>query len=165
MRFLETYLISRIDKALDDGEPLTGLTRWFVQRNDRLRDYYESMLELEIELRFSDELPPSVPIVAAKMPSSVFLQRRLWYTTGTTVCLLFIAALFIWKAAEEQPIVSAPPESITENIAEFTPDDFQEMLAAVIPATAESLVDFSERPIELTSMLLSQVGYFVSKTN
>ena len=52
MKLFEHYLLSRMERALDDGEPLTGLTRLFVLRHQRLRHYYESQLALE--LRFMD---------------------------------------------------------------------------------------------------------------
>lgn len=51
---IEPWFVRQIDQALDDAKPLNGLTAWAVRHSDMLREYYENMLELEIELRFSN---------------------------------------------------------------------------------------------------------------
>ncbi|MDR0390449.1 MAG: hypothetical protein LBH59_00965 [Planctomycetaceae bacterium] len=54
MKFLDRYFINRIDNALDQAVPLDAWTAWYVKRNPKLQEYYIAMLELEIELRYSD---------------------------------------------------------------------------------------------------------------
>ena len=153
MRLLERYFLSRIDRALDDGKPLTGLTRWMARRNDRLRHYYESMLALELELRFSDE----IPLVVARKASSVPRKSRrlIWTGAAVAACLLIAIGLVFHR----------PQETPTTVDVTATPNDvFPELLSAVLPLEGidESLIDFSERPLELTSMFVTQVGSIIA---
>lgn len=52
MILLDRYFTARIDRALDEGRPLSGWTARYVRNRPELREYYESMLEMELELRF-----------------------------------------------------------------------------------------------------------------
>jgi hypothetical protein len=62
MNIIEHYFRKRIDDALDNAQPLDGLTSWYVRRSPKLWAYYAEMLELELELRFPDtELPSNCP--------------------------------------------------------------------------------------------------------
>ena len=189
MNFFERYLLSRIDRALDDGKPLTGLTRLFVQRYEPLRRYYESMLALELELRFSDDIPsePCTLPTAGPFPRNrpiAALFHPLGYAAA--VCLLIVAGIFVPSAPEPPPSVFVP----TVVVADPTPtDDFAlESLSAIVPweeihgvssafvppslwqgppvlSPIDSLIAFSERPLELTTTLLEHVGSFIAKAD
>ena len=163
MKLLELYLLSRIDRALDDGKPLTGWTRRFVQRNKRLRRYYESMLALELELRFSDD---GGPIAFAEKNLSVSQKSRLPLAIGAAVAIgLLIAVGLVYRS--ETPVFP-PLNSIVETVP--VDDTVREMSAAVSlddfdgTGPVESLLDFSERPLELTSMLLAGIGSVVAES-
>lgn len=156
MKLFERYLLTRIDRALDDGKPLTGLTRRFVLRNERLRHYYESMLALELELRFSDDIPAVKPFV---IPARLVSHKRLLAVGSTVaVCLLIAVGILFWETPSH-----VSPHSVDVASAEAVDDVFRETLTAFAPA--ESLIEFSERPLELTSMLLAQVGSIVTKNS
>ena len=168
MRIFERYLTARIDRALDDGKPLTGLTRRFVMHNKRLRRYYESMLALELELRFSDDVPPadSSPIPAKQMVPFP-RQRRYASAIGLAAAVGFLvvaAVLFRWR-----PETSS---TVDYHLAKRPPinDEAQETLTALVSWTetqdallTESLVAFSERPLELMSILWEPVSSVITK--
>ena len=163
MRLLEHFFLARIDRALDDGKPLTGLTRWFVMRSPRLRRYYESTLALELKLRFSDEIPATPPMIASRQATLVPRKSQSLIGIGTTVaaCLLVAVGLaFILTPEKPTTIVSFPFD--VPDTPESAP---LELLAALVPLEGfdESLVDFSERPLELTSLFLAQVGTVITK--
>ena len=153
MKLFERILLARIDRALDDGKPLTGLTSRLVLRNERLRRYYESMLALELELRFSDDASSDIPVVASR---SVSRRSRRPFAVGiaAVACLLVAIGLFFQGTPESPPMVYPPPG-----------DAFPGSSVALVPweGIDEALVDFSERPLELTSMLVSQIGSVIAK--
>jgi hypothetical protein len=151
MKLLEQYFLARVDRALDDGTPLTGLTRWFVKRNDRLRSYYESMLALEMELRFSNAMLTGFPMTASR-PASPFPHRKFLGIGATVaVCLLVVVGLVFHRT----------PEPLPTNLPN---DALPEVLTTVVSLEGidESLIDFSERPLELTASFLAQVGSLIA---
>ena len=160
MKLIERYLQSRIDRALDDGKPLAGLTRQLVLHNERLRHDYESMLALELELRFSDDTPAAKPFVVPAKPVSHKRHKRLLAVGSTVAVCLLIAVGILFRGTPEMPS-SGSPTPVDIAAAESFDDVFQETLTAFAPA--ESLIDFSERPLELTATLLAQVGSIVTK--
>ena len=165
MKIFERFLISRIDRALDDGQPLTGLTRQFVLRNERLRSYYESMLALELDLRFADdEQVPALPSCRRfsdhrALPS----PRHRWITVIAAVAVCFLVAVGLFL--RETPKIPPNGAGNSPEIAQIPPkdDDFRETLAAFLPSPEEAIIDFSERPLELTATILAHVGSFVVK--
>ena len=152
MKLFERYLLSRIELALDNGEPLTGLTRLFVLRQPRLRHYYESQLALELELRFSD-VPVLEPMIVSRPATPVQRKSRRFIigSVATAACVLLAIGLIFYQTQEE----ATPIPPIVPSVA-YDEDEFQNILA-------ESLIDFSERPLEQMSMFLAQVGSAVSK--
>ena len=153
MKLFERYLLSRVERALDDGKPLTGLTRLFVLRHQRLRHYYESQLALELELRFSD-VPAIEPMILSRPAVSVQRKnRRLIIVIATASCLLFVIGLIFYQPSEEPMNTSIYPA--IPSVA-YDEGELQNILA-------ESLIDFSERPLEQMSMFFAQVGSAVSK--
>jgi hypothetical protein len=160
MKLIERYLQSCIDRALDDGKPLTGLTRQLVLRHERLRYYYESMLALELELRFSDETPAVKPFVVPAKSVSYKQHKRLLAAGSTIAVCLLIAVGILFQGTPEMPS-SGSLSPVDVAAAESFDDVFHETLTAFAPA--ESLIDFSERPLELTATLLAQVGSIVTK--
>jgi len=172
MRVLERFLLAHIDRALDDGKPLVGLIRLLVRRNERLRRYYEAMLALELELRFSDDVPVGQPsVVLSEKVSSVSRMRRRLFVMGTTVavCALIAIVLVFRPVKNTLPIIlPAPPDAHVTS----SDDTFREALVAFVPleqfdgtTPAESLINFSERPLELTSKFLAPIGFVVAKNS
>jgi len=164
MKLLEHYLLSCIDRALDDGKPLTGWTGRLIRRNERLRRYYEFLLALELELRFSDDVSSAEPTIALlKKTPPPFQKIRHPFVMGATVAVLLLVAigLFFREAPPTQPPL--PPPEIVD--APSIDDVFLELVSAVPwkETPTEAIVDFSERPLEWTSMLLAQVGSVVAK--
>jgi len=202
MKLIERYLLDRIEWALDNGEPLTGMTRWFVLRSDRLRRYYESMLELELELRFSDA--PALEPVLVRRPAAATPQKRRQTADGSlqqtqavkhchrnllpsAVCRLLsmpqfragssivIGGLAIGVAAAACLLVGLflhlmpeqPTAVPTAHVAPIQEEEYRGLLIALVPniddePLAESLLVFSDRPIESMSMLLARVGSVVA---
>lgn len=198
---LDRFFLARIERALDDAEPLRGFTAWYVRRRPALRNYYETMLQMELELRFPEnELGvPSKFSRSNKFETDVVdglssagtnrdarRYRHLVYY-AVAVLLLALTAFFLSPGRKMDPDLPQRPDFATHRSPEATdstPFDLAELLSIAEPITksvlpenspfelqwsrpserfsfpVESIVGFSEKPIESTLSFLERARVF-----
>ncbi len=173
---VERFFQARIDRALDEARPLDRVTAWYVRRHSDLRDYYESLLRLEIELRFSNEFAATAVSVNKPLPKHSGRVRILATATVAMALLVFLTATVLFPPEPtESPgrmIATADPLKTNEETQERI--DLAHLFDLAIPlaeriATVESpfaapvfsmelpvqsVVRFSEQPLESTLNLL-----------
>ena len=91
---LDRYVLSRIDRALDDAAPLTGWMAWYVRNNPEVREYYEQMLEMELELRFPENATETANVFRVSVSSSLLYaasERPNRHVLRGIAVVLFIA--------------------------------------------------------------------------
>ena len=158
-KILRNYLLSRIDKALDDARPLQGWLAWIVCRDEELRHYYETMLEIEVELRFSDLNSQSVfqdftiakPLSVDNAGKSQNPSRRFRHvfvaSTAAVLVFMIMLPLFVFMNQESSISKSDPVDIISPHVSSEDEEetiDFARFLATVKQVNSD--VSFPPNP-------------------
>lgn len=193
---LDRFFLARIDRALDDAEALRGWTAWYVRRRPDLWNYYETMLQMELELRFPDsecdvstEIPTPVRLETVREVDTNSSARRDRLFVYSAIAILFLALTLFFLAPGKRivpdiPIGPQTPEFAVVHPVESSRIDLAELLSiaepvakSVLPENSpfelewsrpserfsfpvESIVGFSEKPIESTLSFLEQARIF-----
>lgn len=182
-RFFDRYFTLQIDRALDVAAPLTGWTAWYVRRNPELRNYYEQMLEMELELRFPEIDDESTEISFRTTASSIShtaAESPHRHVLQAVAVVLFIAIGFtayfspLGRPFRHESVVSLPtvPPPVAAPIAVSDDDptiDLAELFTWTLPETVKpapaprltslddpvaSFVHFTQQPLKTTLSLL-----------
>ena len=166
VNFIERYFMNQVDRALDDGVPLTGLTAWYVRRNPEFRKYHEHMLGMELELCFSETeaviRPPIFPSLYAVSAKSI---RYIPLTVAAV--LLFALGITVYFLPSKTSVLPEPIYSARRTMEDeptidlavlfVMPTGFSfEPVEPKLPLddTVVSLARFTEQPLESTLVLL-----------
>lgn len=151
---IDRFFLTRIDRALDDARPLDALTDRYLRRRPRLRSYYESMLMMELELRFADCEEP-IPVSSRSRSKRELQSEKRNRLTGpmclTAVVLLVLAtavSVFIYRLSGPVGTISPADSAMNNSLGEdvFTVDQRIDLadLTALLTASFSDVVPPSE---------------------
>ncbi|MDR1268545.1 MAG: hypothetical protein LBK82_03370 [Planctomycetaceae bacterium] len=162
MKLIEQYFINRIDRALDQAQPLDSWTAWYVRRSPKLWEYYTAMIQLELELRFppaefadEDSIPSSIPLNVPSVRSSVrshsLFKNRVWISTAVILLALFtvLAVLTFPRFSGTETMLTQNSEGLKQNQKIDLAEVFDELFFAATPLT--ELFPSLENPFEVPS--------------
>lgn len=174
-QLIDSWVRERLDRALDDGVPPRGVVAWYLARSPRWQRYYESMLGLELALRFSEENLPNGENHAT-MRARVVLRRRAAWTRGpaavaaaTVAALLFLGFAIAWKDNTSRTTIPIDNSVVVYPLPLPTPEATPDLLVrTTLPSLefpVERVVGFAEAPLATTLALLETAGIVASASH
>ncbi|MGL4943618.1 MAG: hypothetical protein ACRC46_10555 [Thermoguttaceae bacterium] len=169
-------IVRDLDRALDDGQPPRGLAAFALRHSTELQRYYESMLAMELALRFAphdnvshDDATTSQTLRPASRATAKLPQRTMRWTRLAIAATVLIVGVALWL---RPTAVNSPPEEIvavteTDSVpfAEITlfTDAIAESALPQFGFPVGTVVSFADAPLTTTLSILETAGIVASQ--